>query len=80
MVKRLSPPKWVVVTGGVAKNATIVDMLSHRLECKAKVPPEPLITGAVGAALIGKEIAEKGRAQGEEPGKIERRLDKVEIL
>jgi len=80
MVKRLSVPKEIVVTGGVAKNAAIVDMLSRRLGCKAGVPPEPLITGAVGAAMIGKEIVEKAKKTGVKPEKKRRRLDKVKIF
>jgi hypothetical protein len=38
------------------------------------VPPEPLLTGAIGAALLGKDIAEKAAEKGETLVKTERRL------
>ena len=45
----------VALTGGVAKNRGIVDALSRELELPLLIPPEPQITGALGAALFAKE-------------------------
>ncbi|MFN3534160.1 MAG: acyl-CoA dehydratase activase, partial [Desulfatiglandales bacterium] len=42
----------VVMTGGVAKNKAIVRLLEDRLKLKVFVPPDPQLTGALGAALI----------------------------
>jgi activator of 2-hydroxyglutaryl-CoA dehydratase len=42
----------VVLTGGVvAHNPVIVDMFSEQLGRAVLVPPEPQLTGALGAAL-----------------------------
>jgi len=47
------PP--VAMTGGVAKNKGVVNALEERLRMKLKIPPEPQIVGAVGAALHAAE-------------------------
>jgi (R)-2-hydroxyacyl-CoA dehydratese activating ATPase len=60
MVKRLKVEPDVVFTGGVAKNAGVVKALKEKLGCEIFVPDEPLFTGALGAALLGKESCEKG--------------------
>jgi type III secretion system FlhB-like substrate exporter len=44
------------------------------------MPPEPLITGALGAALLGKDIVRKAEKNGVSLEKKRRFLDKVEIL
>jgi predicted CoA-substrate-specific enzyme activase len=54
-VSRLTVEKEVVITGGGAKNGNLVKMLSDRLGYDVLVPPEPLLTGAIGAAMLGKD-------------------------
>lgn len=54
-VSRLAVEKEVVVTGGGAKNGHLVKVLAERLGYAVLVPPEPLVTGAIGAALLGKD-------------------------
>lgn len=49
----------VVVTGGVAKNRAIIKELGNKIGLEILVPPEPQITGALGAALLAREIAGK---------------------
>jgi len=49
-----------VFTGGVAKNAAMAKALGAALSLDLAVPPEPQITGALGAALIAAERARKG--------------------
>jgi type III secretion system FlhB-like substrate exporter len=44
------------------------------------VPKEPLITGALGAALLGKEIVEKAKENNTLLKTKERILEEVEIL
>ena len=72
MVKSLGIESDVVVTGGGAKNAGLVKALEGGLGQSVLVPPEPLLTGALGAALLGKEMVAKGAAP-----QTERKLDKV---
>ena len=64
----------VVFTGGVAKNIGVVKALEENLGCKILVPQEPLLTGASGAALIGKEIFFKAIADGKTIQKSTRRF------
>jgi predicted CoA-substrate-specific enzyme activase len=57
MVKKLNIEPDVVLTGGVAKNAGVVKAFEEKLGFCVFVPEEPLITGALGAAILGKESA-----------------------
>jgi predicted CoA-substrate-specific enzyme activase len=80
MVKRLRVEEAVIVTGGGAKNKGLLKALSEELGQEILVPEEPLITGALGAALLGKEIVKKAE-QNHTPLKTkERILEEVEIL
>jgi predicted CoA-substrate-specific enzyme activase len=80
MVNRLKVEEAVVVTGGGAKNRGLLKALSEQLGHEILVPEEPLITGALGAALLGKEIVEKAK-QNRSPLKIkERILEEINIL
>jgi len=65
MVRRLKVEPDVVFTGGVAKNRGVVTALREKLGCEILVPEDPLITGALGAALLGKETVTKSLASGE---------------
>jgi (R)-2-hydroxyacyl-CoA dehydratese activating ATPase len=51
MAKRLGLKRNIVLVGGVAKNAGIKAALEKELGIEVRVPPEPQITGALGAAL-----------------------------
>jgi len=80
MVNRLRVEDAVIVTGGGAKNRGLLKALSEQLGHEILVPDEPLITGALGAALMGKEIVEQAK-QNHTPLKTkERILEEVEIL
>ena len=57
LVSRLKIEPDVVLTGGGAKNIGLVKALESRLGCQVKIPPEPLLTGAIGAAILAKEAA-----------------------
>src|SRR4030043_80909 len=61
MVNRLKVEAAVVVTGGGAKNKGLLKALSEQLGREILVPEEPLITGALGAALLGKEMVEQAK-------------------
>jgi len=77
MVKRLKIEPDVVFTGGVAKNIGVVKALEKNLGCEVFVPEEPLLSGALGAALLGKEITLKTLAEGEPIPRGERRLEEA---
>ena len=79
MVNRLKVEEKLVITGGGAKNIGLVKALSEKLGCAALVPPEPLLTGAVGAALLGKGIVQRAREDGSVLERKERRLSEIEL-
>ena len=79
MAKRLNV-RDVIVTGGGAKNKGLVKALSDTLSCAVSVPSEPLLTGAVGAALLGKDIVQKSGKDGSALERKERVLQEVEVL
>jgi predicted CoA-substrate-specific enzyme activase len=80
MVNRLRVEDSVIVTGGGAKNRGLIKALSEQLGHKVLVPEDPLITGALGAALMGKEIVEKAKKNHTPVETKERILEEVEIL
>ncbi len=77
MVQRLKVEPDVVLTGGVAKNVGVVKAMEENLGCEVLVPQEPLLSGAIGAAILGKELTLKALAKGEPILKKERRLEEV---
>jgi predicted CoA-substrate-specific enzyme activase len=80
MTNRLRIEEAVVLTGGGGKNRGLVKALSAQLGHEILVPEEPLISGALGAALLGREIAEKARAENLPLETKERVLEKIQIL
>jgi predicted CoA-substrate-specific enzyme activase len=80
MVGRLKTESDVFFTGGVAKNIGVVKALEENLGCKVFVPEEPLLTGALGAALLGKEITFKAMEKGEPLQTVERRLTEASFF
>ncbi len=59
MVERINIEREAAVTGGGAKNIGLRKALQEKIGFPVVVPPEPLITGALGAALIAKEYIGK---------------------
>jgi predicted CoA-substrate-specific enzyme activase len=80
MVNRLRVEDEVIVTGGGAKNKGLVKAVSEQLGREVLVPEEPLITGALGAALLGREIVEKAKQEETPLQTKERILEEIEIL
>jgi predicted CoA-substrate-specific enzyme activase len=80
MVRRLKVEEKVVLTGGGGKNIGLVRALSEQLGHALLVPEEPLITGALGAALLGRDIAKKAGESGIPPETRERVLEEIKIL
>jgi len=77
MVRRLKIEPDVVFTGGVAKNVGMVRALKESLGCEVFVPDEPLLSGAIGAALLGGELVRKASGKGEAIQRKERRLEEA---
>ena len=46
----------VVMCGGVAQDAGVVDAIEKELQQKITVAPNPQITGALGASLLAYEL------------------------
>jgi predicted CoA-substrate-specific enzyme activase len=80
MVNRLRVEDAVIVTGGGGRNKGLLRALSEQLGREVLVPGEPLITGALGAALIGKEIVERAERNNSPIEKKERILEEIKIL
>ena len=74
---RLKVEPDVVLTGGVAKNAGIVRAMKENLGCELLVPEDPLLTGAMGAALLAKQLSAESTAKGEPTPAKARRLEKA---
>lgn len=67
-ISRIAVAKEVVITGGGAKNSHLVMMLEDKLGFAVLVPPEPLLTGAIGAAMLAKD-----RFHAAAPGQLPKR-------
>jgi predicted CoA-substrate-specific enzyme activase len=80
MAKKLKVADDVVITGGGAKNRGLVKALSGILGHRLLVPSEPLLTGAVGGALLGRDIAQKARRNGRPLERKERSLREVDVF
>jgi len=77
LVKKLNVEPDIAITGGGAKNIGLVKALESKFGCPLLIPPEPLITGALGAALMGRDIFLKYAAEGQKPTRSGRKLDEA---
>jgi len=55
MLERVGREGTIAMSGGVAMNAGVVRELESMLGCRLKIPDNPQITGALGAALLALE-------------------------
>jgi predicted CoA-substrate-specific enzyme activase len=55
----VKPP--VAMTGGVSLNRAVVKLMGDRLGCQILLPPDPQITGALGAALMARRHVGAGQ-------------------
>ncbi|MFH2046327.1 MAG: acyl-CoA dehydratase activase [Pseudomonadota bacterium] len=74
LAERLVVEKDVVITGGGAKSAGLLKAFEEKLGFPALVPEEPLLTGAIGAALLGRDLAIKSLEKG---GSIRHRANQL---
>jgi predicted CoA-substrate-specific enzyme activase len=58
MAHRRTVERPLVITGGVAKNQGVTNIIQEEVGYEIIIPEEPQITGALGAALIALEEAE----------------------
>lgn len=65
MAEKMKIEKDVVMTGGVAKNVGMVKALEDQLGFPVLIAREPLLTGAIGAAILGRELVIKALEKGE---------------
>lgn len=77
LAQRVGIEPRVVLTGGGAKNAGMVRAMREKLCCEISIPEEPLITGALGAAVLAKEIYFKTPDVQGKPSAKPRRLERV---
>jgi len=77
LARRLGMEPDVVLTGGVAKNGGMVRSMEQSLRCQVLVPEEPLLTGALGAAILARETYRKALAEGQTLPTKPRRLEKA---
>jgi predicted CoA-substrate-specific enzyme activase len=56
MAQSLRVENLVTLSGGVAKNTGVVRALERSLKVRVKVPPEPQIIAALGAAICAREM------------------------
>ena len=57
LLRRVGITPDLAITGGIAKNAGVVHRIEDRVRCKALIPDEPQIIGALGAALFARDRA-----------------------
>jgi predicted CoA-substrate-specific enzyme activase len=60
IARRVGVEAEVVATGGVARNVGIVEALSRHLGLPVRVPRDPEMTGALGAAILAAESFRRG--------------------
>lgn len=80
MVRRLKIEREVVLTGGGAKNIGLVKALEAKLGFPVVVPAEPLLIGAIGAALLGRDMVRQAAESGTPLPRRERRLEEATLF
>jgi len=77
MVERIHVDREVALTGGGAKNAGLRKAVEDRLGFPVCLAPEPLLTGALGAALIAEERSARAGSRDMRERQRRRRLEAV---
>jgi predicted CoA-substrate-specific enzyme activase len=80
LVNKLKIKPEIAITGGGAKNPGLIKALETRFGSPVLVPKEPLLTGALGAALIGEETYEKALREGVAPATRPRELGEARVF
>jgi len=61
LLNRIGIKEDFIITGGIAKNAGIARRLEKRVGLPVRLPDEPQIVGALGAAILARELLEGRR-------------------
>jgi activator of 2-hydroxyglutaryl-CoA dehydratase len=80
LVSKLKVKPEVAITGGGAKNVGLVKALEAKFGRRVLIPPEPLLTGALGAALIGQDMYENAVRTGNELATKPRQLGEASFF
>jgi predicted CoA-substrate-specific enzyme activase len=80
LVNRLKIKPEVAITGGGAKNIGLVKALEAKFGTPVLVAREPLLTGALGAALIGRDLYESAARTGQNLERKPRRLGEASFF
>ncbi|MDO9333494.1 MAG: acyl-CoA dehydratase activase [Dehalococcoidales bacterium] len=59
LLRRVGITPDLAITGGIARNIGIVKRVEKRVGCRALIPEEPQIIGALGAALFARDRASR---------------------
>ena len=66
LVRKVGIADKFVITGGIGRNVGLVSKIENRLDgLKVTLPQEPMIVGAVGAALLALDRARKAAVDGQ---------------
>jgi predicted CoA-substrate-specific enzyme activase len=76
MAQRIGIEKEIVITGGVAKSKGLIKAI-ERILGKVLLPPEPFLTGAIGAALLAGDMVLASIKTGTPFDKASRRLEEA---
>jgi predicted CoA-substrate-specific enzyme activase len=68
LASRVGMTADVVMTGGVAKNQGVVKSIEQAIGLPITVPEDPQVVGALGAALIARDLARKAATSASETG------------
>lgn len=80
MVSKIGIAKEVIVTGGGGKNNGLVGEIENYLGIEVSRPYEPLISGALGAALLAKEKTRLALEKGKPIPMKERHLEEARLF
>ena len=80
LVSKLKIKPEVAITGGGAKNIGLVQALQAKFGLPVRVPREPLLTGALGAALIARQTYEDAEKGGRKLARGPRRIGEASFF
>jgi predicted CoA-substrate-specific enzyme activase len=80
MLSRIKIEKDIAVTGGGAKNKGLVKAIEEKIGSTLMIPPDPLLTAALGAAMLGRETVQKCLQNGTELVRSRHRLQEIKLF
>jgi predicted CoA-substrate-specific enzyme activase len=80
MASKIGILKEIIITGGGAKNKGLVAEIEDKLGVKVRTPLEPLISGALGAALVAHEKVQQSLEKGKPLPPKKRKLEAAHLF